>query len=58
MSKAVAASSYAPCSSQLLELPSPPSPETTKRLFSGFVADTVKTSRQARIEEREADKQQ
>ena len=34
---------YALCS-QLPKLPSPPSPETTQKLFPGFVADTVKTS--------------
>jgi haloacetate dehalogenase len=39
----MAAPAYAPCS-HLSELPSPPLPETTERLFPGFVADTVKTA--------------
>jgi pimeloyl-ACP methyl ester carboxylesterase len=38
-----AAVAYTPCS-QLSELPAPPSPDTTRKLFPGFVAETVKTS--------------
>jgi hypothetical protein len=38
-----AAVAYTPCS-QLSELPAPPSPNTTRKLFPGFVAETVKTS--------------